>query len=103
MMSFCFVSAVKLCRTSIILRALLCLAVALLVACGTNETPPTPPGKIVDLAVTGQTVTKVRAAGNEIVLLEERLTSIFEVGPQRTLGILQSDGHTVQPYMPPPG
>ena len=36
-------------------------------------------------------------------LLEERLNSIFEDGPQRTLAILQSDGHTVQPYMPPPG
>jgi len=57
----------------------------------------------VDLAVSGQTVTKVRTAGNEVVLLEERLTSIFEDGPQRTLEILQNDGHTVQPYTPPPG
>ncbi|HKF05240.1 MAG TPA: hypothetical protein VKB49_23175 [Candidatus Sulfotelmatobacter sp.] len=56
-----------------------------------------------DLAVSGQTVTKVRTAGNEVVLLEERLTSIFEDGPQRTLEILQNDGHTVQPYTPPPG
>jgi len=37
------------------------------------------------------------------VLLEERLNSIFEDGPQRTLAILQSDGHTAQTYMPPPG
>jgi hypothetical protein len=57
----------------------------------------------VELAVVGQTVTKVRTAGNEVVLLEERLTSIFEDGPQRTLAILQSDGHTVKPYLPPPG
>jgi len=56
-----------------------------------------------DLRVAGQAVTKVRTAGNEVVLLQERLTSIFEDGPQRTLEILQRDGHTVQPYMPPPG
>jgi hypothetical protein len=57
----------------------------------------------VDLAVTGQTVTKVRAAGTEVVLLEERLTSIFEDGPQRTLAILQKDGHSAHPYIPPRG
>src|SRR6267378_3421707 len=100
MMRFCFVSAVTVCRTSTIFRALLCFAVALLVACGAKDTSP---NKIVDLAVASQTVTKVRTAGNQVVLLEERLTSIFENGPQRTLAILQSDGHTVQPYTPPPG
>jgi hypothetical protein len=57
----------------------------------------------VNLAVTGQTVTKVRTAGNEVVLLEERLNSIFEDGPQRTLATLQSDGRTVRPYMTPAG
>ncbi len=57
----------------------------------------------VDLAVSGQTVIKVRTAGSHVVLLEERLNSIFEDGPQRTLTTLQSDGHTVQTYMPPPG
>jgi len=57
----------------------------------------------VNLAVTGQTVTKVRTSGNEIVVLEERLNSIFEDGPQRTLAILQSDGHTLQTYLPPSG
>jgi hypothetical protein len=76
------------------------LSLALLVACGTNKTLPT---YSVDFAVTGNTVIKVRTAGNEVVVLEERLNSIFEDGPQRTLAILQSDGHTVQPYMPPPG
>jgi hypothetical protein len=45
----------------------------------------------------------VRTAGDEVVLLEERLTSIFENGPQRTLAVLKSDGRTAQPYMPPPG
>jgi hypothetical protein len=99
-MRISFVSAVTVCRTSTILRALLCFAGALLVACGGGETPPI---NSVDLEVVGQTVTKVRTSGNEAVLLEARLTSIFEDGPQRTLAILQSDGHTVQPYTPPPG
>jgi len=99
-MRFCFVSAATVCQTSTILRALLCLTVALLVACGARETPPI---KTVDLAVAGQTITKVRTAGSAVVLLEQRLTSIFEDGPQRTLAILQSDGHTVHPYMPPSG
>ena len=99
-----FVSTVRVYRTSTVLCALLCLAVALLVACGDRATPSTtPPINSVDLAVTGQTVTKVRTAGNEVVVLEERLNSIFEDGPQRTLATLQSDGRTVHPYMPPPG
>jgi hypothetical protein len=99
-MKFRFIRAVAACRTSTILLALPCLSVALLVACGTREIPPV---NIVDLAVAGQTVTKVSTAGNEVVWLEERLTSIFEDGPQRTLAILQSDGHTVHSYMPSQG
>src|SRR3954452_18780292 len=83
-----------------LLYALLAWAAALLVACGGRETPPT---NSVDVAVASQTVTKVRTSGNEVVLLEERLTSIFEDGPQRTLAILQKDGHTVQPYVAPAG
>ena len=65
MMRFCFVSTVRVYRTSTILCALLCLAVALLVACGGRETSPS---NSVDLAVVGQTVTKVRTAGNEVVV-----------------------------------
>lgn len=102
-MRSCFVSVAKVRPTSIVFAALLSSAMVLLVGCGASDSPPTPPIKVVDLAVAGQTVTKVRTAGSEVVLLEERLTSIFEDGPQRTLAILQSDGHTVQPYMPPVG
>lgn len=94
-----FVSNVGANRTLKVLGALL-RAVVLLVGCGGGGVPP---NNSVDLAVVGQTVTKVRTSGNEAVLLEERLTSIFEDGPQRTLTILQSDGHTVQPYTPPAG
>ncbi len=95
------------CATFSVVRALPCLAAVLLVACGGGdgitaggETPPIP---VVDLAITGQAVTKVRTAGTVVALLEERLTSIFEDGPQRTLAILQSEGHTLHPYMPPAG
>jgi hypothetical protein len=95
-----FISTVRVYRTSTVLSALLCWAVALLVACGGRETPPI---SSLDLAVAGQTVTKVRTAVNEVVVLEERLNSIFENGPQRTLAILKSSGRTVRPYVPPPG
>jgi hypothetical protein len=94
------------CTTFSVFDALPCLAVVLLAACGgdgatgAQETPPIP---LIDLAVTGQTMTKVRTAGNVVALLEERLTSIFEQGPHRTLAILQSDGHTVRPYVAPTG
>jgi len=86
--------------TTTILCALLYSAVVPLVACGGKQTLPI---NDVDLAVVGQTVTKVRTAGNEVVVLEERLTSIFENGPQRTLAILESDGRTVRPYTAPAG
>jgi len=89
-----FVSRVRVHPTLTVLSALLCWVVMLLVGCTGGGTPPI---NSVDLAVIGQTVTKVRTSGNEAVLLEERLTSIFEDGPQRTLAILQNDGHTVQP------
>ena len=95
-----FLSAAAACRNSYILSALVCLAVAILVACGARKTPAT---NILRVAVAGQTVTKVRTAGDEIVLLKERLRSLLENGPQRTLSILQSDGHPVQTYTAPAG
>ena len=60
-----FVSTVRVYRTSTVLSAVLCCAGALLVACGGRETPPI---NSVDLAVVGQTVTKVRTSGNEVVV-----------------------------------
>lgn len=80
---------------------LFCLTL-FLIGCGGKQTSTTTAGKV-DLAVSGQTVTKVRTSGSGVVLLEERLTSIFEDGPQRTLAILQSDGHTQQSYAAPQG
>src|SRR5215468_4172687 len=96
----CFVSSVRVNRAAKALSALLCWTSVLFVGCGGGGTPPI---NSVDFAIVGQTVTKVRSSVNKAVLLEERLTSIFEDGPQRTLAILQSDGHTVQPYTPPAG
>src|SRR3954466_1116085 len=105
-MRFCFVRVADVCRISSVPGALLGLAVALFIGCGSNDgTAPkeTPPIQTIDLSVSGQTVTKVRTVGSEVVFLEQRLTSIFEDGPQRTLAILESDGHTLQPYMAPLG
>ncbi len=99
-MRSCFVSTVRGLPGSTVLCTLLCSALAFLTSCGSGEISPI---HSVDLAVAGQTVTKVRSAGSEVVLLEERLTSIFEIGPQRTLEVLQSDGRTAHPYMPPAG
>ena len=48
-------------------------------------------------------VTKGRIASDVAVFLQERLTSIFESGPQRTLQILQSDGQTLKSYEAPAG
>jgi hypothetical protein len=94
-----FFNTVRVYRSTV-LCALLCLASALLLACGNGVTPPS---NTLDLTVVGRTVTKARTAANQIVLLEERLNSIFEDGPQRELAILKSDGHLVQRYTPPPG
>ena len=100
-----FVRLGKVCRTSSLLPALLSFAAVLLVACGSGGAGPkgTPSINTLNLAVSGRTVTKARTAGNAVVLLEERLTSIFEDGPQRTLAMLQSDGQTVGAYTPPAG
>jgi hypothetical protein len=103
-MSFRFVNGGKLRPTSGVLGASLCLAVSLLVGCDDSAGPEERPViKPVKLSLSGVTVTKMRTAGNAIILLEERLTSIFEDGPQRTLALLQSDGKPIQSYIPPAG
>ena len=94
-MTNCAVCSKRGYSSSVVWCALVCLATGLLVGCGDAKTVPPPPSvTVVDLTVSGQAVTKVRTAGNRVVLLEERLNSIFEDGPQRTLAILQADGHT---------
>jgi hypothetical protein len=65
--------------------------------------PTAPSMATVDVAVAGRAVIKARAGGNVVALLEERLTSIFEAGPQRTLVQLLPDGRGVRPYATPAG
>ena len=107
--SNCFMSrAIQVCDRSTSInrgpRQIFLFAITLqfviLVACAGKEVRP---NNGVNLAVTGQTITKVRATGNRVVVLAEHLTSIFEDGPQRTLAILQSDGRTLRPYAAPQG
>ncbi len=82
------------------------LSLSLLASCGSGRAvlPILPPSNNpIDVSVSGQTVTKVRAVGNELVALEERLNSIFEDGPHRTLAIVQAGTRTVQTLDPPTG
>jgi hypothetical protein len=88
------------CEATTVLCALLFSAIGLIGGCGGKKDSPIDS---VDLAIVGQTVSKVRTAGNQVVVLEERLNSIFEDGPERTLGMVQSDGRAVRPYMAPAG
>ncbi len=64
-----------------------------------------PPPAMIDINVTGQTVTKARAAGNVVAFLQERLVSIHDAGlrPQRTLRVVNDAGESSQPYAPPSG
>src|SRR5215470_10394418 len=57
----------------------------------------------VDLTVAGRTVVKARASGGVVAVLEERLTSIFEPGPDRILALLDADGRSTRMYAPPAG
>jgi len=57
----------------------------------------------VDVAVAKRAVIKARIGGNVVALLEERPTSIFEDGPDRTLTLSQPDGRATQTYLPPAG
>lgn len=84
---------------------LLGVTATLLVACGGGSSVDenTPGTGTVDVSVTGQTVTKVRAAGKKVAFLEEHLTSIFEDGPQRSLVLVQGNGNLLQPYATPAG
>ena len=65
--------------------------------------PAMPAISAVDLAATGRSIIKARAAGNVVAVLEEHLTSIFEQGPDRVLALLQADGRSARIYTPPSG
>ena len=84
---------------------LLCVTATLLVACGggATDSEEAPETGTVDISVAGQTVTKVRAAGNEVAFLQEQLASIFEDGPRRSLVLLKGRSEPLQPYTTPAG
>src|SRR5882757_9601120 len=84
---------------------LLCVTATLLVACAGSATDSevAPETGTVDISVAGQTVTKVRAVGNEVAFLQEQLASIFEDGPRRSLVLLKGSGESLQPYATPAG
>jgi hypothetical protein len=83
----------------------LCVMTTLLVACGDGaaDLEEAPGAGTVDISVTGQTVTKVRASGNGVAFLEEHLNSIFEDGPRRSLVLLKASGEPLPPYTAPAG
>jgi len=92
-------------RASLFLLATFAMALA---GCGGEFTsqPVTgtpPPPSPVDVSVPAQAVTKVRTEGKVTAFLQERLVSIFEQGPQRTLEILDADGHTTHAWQAPAG
>lgn len=64
-----------------------------------------PPGGFgtVDFAAAGRAIVKARAGQTVVAVLEERLTSIFEVGPDRILTLLDAQGQGIASYNPPPG
>lgn len=66
-------------------------------------TPTASDIAMVDVAVAGRAVIKARAGGNVVALLEERLTSIFQDGPDRALALAQPDGRSTRTYVPPAG
>ena len=84
---------------------LLCATAVLVAACGGGAMvgEQTPATGTLDISVAGQTVTKVRAAGRDVVFLEEQLTSIFEDGPRRSLVFVGGNGELEQPYTAPAG
>jgi hypothetical protein len=83
----------------------LCAAATLLVACGGGATDieESPETGTVDISVAGQTVTKVRTAGNDVAFLGEQLNSIFEDGPRRSLLLVKGSGEPLHPYTTPAG
>lgn len=64
--------------------------------------PPTALAPV-DVAVQGRAVIKARAGGSVVALLEERLTSLLEDGPDRIVALLQPDGRTTRALSPPAG
>src|SRR5947207_8048683 len=91
------------------MRVLASFAVAWLVAsCGGGggaggSSPPAMPPAPLDIAVSGMAVIKVRSGADGVALLEEKLASLAESGPQRRITLLDSRGALRGRYSAPPG
>jgi hypothetical protein len=100
-MRLSFIRAYRNCRASVI-YSVFWGALATFYGCGGTQAH-LPPIQAIDVAVSGQAVIKARTAGDHIVFLEQRLTSLLEDGPDRTLATLQNGGHPLQTFAPPAG
>ena len=80
------------------------LTALLIGSCGGGSEPVTPPPSVpLDLAVPGMAVVKVRAGTDGVAVLEEKLTSLRESGPERQLTVLDNDGSVRGRYVATPG
>src|SRR5258706_2030876 len=84
------------------------LAAVFVASCGGGgggsppEAPP-PAIQLLDFSETAMAVIKVRSSLNGVTLLEEKLTSLLESGPQRRITLLDQRGAVRARYSPPPG
>ena len=67
------------------------------------QLPPPPPPAPIAIAVTGMAVVKVQASNAGIAAMEQRLTAITELGPDRSLAIYDASGALTGRYAPPAG
>ena len=64
--------------------------------------PPTPPVSI-DVAIAGMAVIKVQAGLQSVTLMAEKLTSLSESGPERSITLLDNNGVVSGRYSAPIG
>jgi hypothetical protein len=84
-----------------------CLTIVL-ASCGGGGTgvavQPTPPPPVsINLDTTGTAVMKVQSGAQGVALMAEKLTSLLESGPERTITFLDNDGVTSGRYSAPSG
>ena len=84
------------------LLAALASSLVALAACGGSDSGA-PDTMLLDLSVAGQAVIKVRAGPDAAALLEEKLVSLRESGPERRLTLLDDSGAVRSRYVAPPG
>ena len=87
--------------------AALCLGI-LLASCGgggggtTAQTTP-PPLVSINLAVTGMAVVKVQTSAQGVTLMAEKLASLADPGPERSITLLDNNGAVTGRYSAPSG